>query len=246
MLELSNVFAGYGAGDVLESISFKLSAGERLGILGANGCGKSTLLRLIAGLMPYRGNALLCGVQIKKLPRKILAKNIAMLTQIPPPTYSFTVYDTVMMGRFVHIASLLGSLSSHDREAVENALEAVNMQDMRHRLITQLSGGQLQRVFLARTLAQESEIILLDEPTNHLDLRYQLELIDYLGILKKTIIGVMHDINHARRLCERLLVLKEGKMLHDGNLCEEALVDAFDVDVGRYMRETYGVWIKKS
>ena len=253
MLTLANVSAGYGGGDVIFDISLRIQAGENLSIIGQNGCGKTTLLKVIANILPFRGEFLLGGQPVRKLRHRDIAKKIAMLSQISGTYFSYTVFDTVMMGRYLHVKNqMLGLPSAEDHECVTRCLETVNMLDVCDREISTLSGGQLQRVFLARTLAQEPSIILLDEPTNHLDLKYQIELVEYLRKWAadggRAVIGVMHDINLAMRLSEKLLVMKNGRIQAYGKTDEivsgELLESAYDIDVARYMRESLRVWEK--
>ncbi len=153
-------------------------------LLGPNGCGKTTLARAMAALIDYQGQIELDGRSIRKMKRREIAGRIAVMSQVTQIYFPFTVYETVMLGRYQHMSRrVLGNPAAEDREMVERCLESVRLSDLRDRQIDELSGGQRQRVFLAQTLAQDPEIILLDEPTNHLDVRHQLELIDYLPSL---------------------------------------------------------------
>ena len=244
MLSLKNVSAGYGAGDVLKDITLEITPGQKLSIIGPNGCGKSTLLRVMAGLLPYTGEISLNGKTLKKMPRNQVAAKIAMLSQMSPISFSYTAYDTVMMGRYARNKTMLGIPTPEDKQITEDCLKTVDMFSERDKDITKLSGGQLQRVFLARTLAQEPEIILLDEPTNHLDLKYQIELIDYLQETRRAVVGVLHDINQAMRLSRDFLVLKNGSILARGRdvPTDELLYDAYGIDVADYMRESFRKW----
>jgi iron complex transport system ATP-binding protein len=156
-----------------------------------------------------------------------------------------------MMGRYLHIQDgLFGLPSNEDTLHVMRCLEAVNLVGEKDNEITKLSGGQLQRVFLARTLVQEPEIILLDEPTNHLDLKYQIELVEYLRAWaadgNRAIIGVLHDINLALRLSENILVMKEGCIQAYGKTTEivtgDLLKKTYEIDVVRHMRESLKRW----
>lgn len=251
MLSLRNVSAGYNGAKVIKDISFSVNAGESLSIIGPNGCGKTTLLKAIANLLPYEGDVELDGISARKLKSREISRKIAMLNQIAAIYFSYTIFDTVMMGRYLHIKDrLLGLPSEEDKARVMSCLEAVDLAGDRDREITKLSGGQLQRVFLARTLAQEPDIILLDEPTNHLDLKYQIELIEYLkawaGAGRRVVVGVLHDINLALRMSGNLLVMKEGRVQAYGKTDDivsgELLERAYEVDVARYMRESLKIW----
>ena len=251
MLSLTNISLGYGNGDVVNDVSFTLNAGENLSIIGPNGCGKTTLLKAIAGLLPFRGEVELGGKSTRKMKHKEIASKIAMLSQITGVYFTYSVFDTVMMGRYLHIKDkLLGIPSDDDKAHVRRCLETVDLWAEKDREITTLSGGQLQRVFLARTLAQEPEIILLDEPTNHLDLKYQVELIEYLRSWaapgNRAVVGVLHDINLAMRLSDKLLIMKAGRIQALGKTDEivtgALLRQTYGIDVAGYMRESMKVW----
>lgn len=253
MLEIRRISAGYGEGDIVKDISLTVSPNENLCIMGPNGCGKTTLLKAIAGLLPYRGEVLMDGKPLKDLGSKGIARKVALLSQISGVYFSYTVEETVMMGRYVHMKDgVWGRPLKADKEAVERCLSAVNLMDERDKEISRLSGGQLQRVFLARTLVQEPEIILLDEPTNHLDLKYQVELIDYLQAWReqegKSVIGVLHDINLAMRLADNVLLMVDGKAYAYGSAAEvitaESLERVYQTDVAGYMLESLRKWEK--
>lgn len=251
MLTLHDVSVGYGGDDVVKHISLCVKAGENLSIIGPNGCGKTTLLKAIANILPYKGNIELDQTSTHKMKQKEIAKKIAMMSQISGIYFSYTVFDTVMMGRYLHIKDkILGLPSAKDKEHVMDCLKAVDLWNEKDREITKLSGGQLQRVFLARTLAQEPEIILLDEPTNHLDLKYQVELVEYLrnwtANSNRAVIGVLHDINLALRLSDNLMIMKEGHIQAYGKSSEiitgELLQNTYEIDVAGYMRDSLKIW----
>ncbi|WFA08876.1 ABC transporter ATP-binding protein [Tissierella sp. Yu-01] len=250
MLELRNVSAGYDGVDVLKDISFSLNYGENLCILGPNGCGKTTLIKAIAGLIPIKGKIFIDGKDIGRLKRSEIASKIAVMSQLSSIFFSYTVYETVLLGRYLHMKGVFKEPSKYDKSCVERSLKAVGLYKLRDKQINTLSGGQLQRVFLARTLAQEPSIILLDEPTNHLDLRYQAELIDYLKEWSKeeghSIVGVLHDINLAMRLGEKFLLLDEGRIMSYGNankaVTNDLLNKAFGMDVVGFMLDSLKMW----
>jgi len=251
LLTLSNVSAGYNGTDVIRDISFRVGRNENLSIIGPNGCGKTTLLRAIANILPFRGEIEIGGRPLRGMKHREVTLKIAMLSQISGIYFSYNVYDTVMMGRYLHIRDkLLGLPSEEDRERVRRCLEAVDLVAEADRPITTLSGGQLQRVFLARTLAQAPEVILLDEPTNHLDLKYQIELIEYLREWaaegNRSVVGVMHDINQAMKLSDNVMVMKGGKIRaigKSGEVVTDALMEeVYEVDVAGYMRESLKRW----
>lgn len=251
MIKVKEISAGYGGADVLHDISFSLDPGENLSIIGPNGCGKTTLLRVIAGTIGFSGEVLLNDSSVRSMRKKVLGKKVAMLSQHTQIYFNYTVFEIVMMGRYVHgSGSLLDRPSKFDRLAVETALKRVGMLELKDRDVDTLSGGQLQRVFLAKLLAQDPDVILLDEPTNHLDLSYQVEMIRFLkewsAKEKKTVIGVLHDINLAMLLSDKVLLMEDGRIKALGK-CKEvfssgALESAYKMDVAGYMLEMLKQW----
>jgi len=240
MLTVRNVCAGYGARDVLHEISFSLQPGENLAILGPNGCGKTTLLRVLAGLLPYRGEVNFSGRNLASLPPLALAAQVGLMSQNTQAAFDYTVREVVRMGRYrLRRGGLLGG-DPEGEAAATRAMEAVGLLELKDRPVSALSGGQRQRVFLARVLAQEPAIILLDEPTNHLDLKNQLELMAYLREYTaggaRRVIGVFHDLTLAPMLCTQALFMKEGRVLEQGAFREIA--------TPAFLREVYGVDVR--
>lgn len=250
MLLVEHLYCGYGKTQVIHDLSFQVAAGERLCILGPNGCGKTTLLRALAGVLPWQGYIEADGVSLHGLSPKQRAKKIAMMSQFSRTAFDYTVYEAVMLGRYAHRGeSLFPVETAADRSAVEDALRRTGVWELRERAVTRLSGGQLQRVFLARTFAQEPQIILLDEPANHLDPRYQAALLenlrDWTADQKRCVVGVFHDIGLALAFADAVLLLEEGRLLSCGpveNLDRKLLDRLYGMDVRRYMKEMYGWW----
>ena len=205
MIEVSHVSAGYGGQDVLKDLSFSLSQGENLAILGPNGCGKTTLLRVMAGLLPCRGDVSVDGKRISRMKPRELAAHIGLMSQNMQIPFDYTVEDVVRMGRYrMRRRGLFEAENREDGQAVRDALETVGLWELRNRTANTLSGGQQQRVFLARVFAQQPEIVMLDEPTNHLDLSSQIELMQQLRLYgsqpNRQVIGVFHDLTLAPML----------------------------------------------
>jgi len=250
-IEAQNLYAGYDNTDVIHNISFKVNAGESLCVLGPNGCGKSTLLKSIARIIDYRGLVTLNGKNARTIPRKEFAKKIALLGQTAQVLFPYTVHETVSMGRYAYSTGFLKNLSADDNDIIENIIAKLDIADIRDRMIDELSGGQLQRVFLARTLAQTPEVILLDEPTNHLDLKYQIELLTFLKSwvkeTGKTLVAVFHDLNLARQFGDAALLMNNGTVAAGGTIAEtlrgEILQQVYGIDIQGFMRESLGKWV---
>lgn len=250
MLEVKSVSCGYDNIDIVKDVSFKVERGNNLCIVGPNGCGKSTLLKSIANLLDYRGNITLDSMEISKLNRKDLAKNVALMTQASNIYFSYTVYETVSLGRYAHIKGVFSKIGKKDEEIILKSIESVGLLDIKDKLITELSGGQLQRVYLARAFAQDPDIILLDEPTNHLDLKCQIEILDYLNKWtkenNKIVVAVLHDLNLVQTFGEKVVMMNKGKIVSTGTaknvLNGDKLKEVYGVDVKEFMLEALEKW----
>ncbi|HHD2754208.1 TPA: ABC transporter ATP-binding protein [Clostridium perfringens] len=250
MLEVKNLCCGYDENDVVHNISFKVNRGENISIIGPNGCGKSTILKALANLIEYKGEIKLDGVEIKKIKRKDLAKKVALMSQNSEIYFSYTVFETVALGRYAHINGIFSSLSNEDKDIVLKCIESVGLLEEKDKLINELSGGQLQRVYLARAFAQEPDILLLDEPTNHLDLKCQIEILDYINKWtkenNKTVIGVLHDLNLVQMFSEDVILIKEGQIYSHGKAREilnsYKIKDVYKIDIRKFMLEALEKW----
>lgn len=251
MLTLKNVSAGYNGTDVIHGITAAFALGKNYCLLGPNGCGKTTLLRAMAGIIPARGEITIDRKPISGMRRREIAKKIAVMSQITTLYFPYTVYETVMLGRYQHMKrALFSQAGSTDRAVVKRCLTQTGLWDLRDRQIDRLSGGQRQRVFLAQALAQEPDMILLDEPTNHLDVKHQIELIDALHEWtadgRHGVIGVFHDVNLALRLSDDVLFMKDGRIHGRGEFDEVVtrafLMDVYGMDVADYMQTSMEKW----
>ncbi|KMY52033.1 ATP-binding cassette domain-containing protein [Peribacillus loiseleuriae] len=218
MLTVTELIGGYTREmPVLKNLTFEVARGELFGILGPNGSGKTTLLQMMSGILPYHsGEIMLKGKRLQDYRTKELARVIAVLPQHSTQAFSYTVKETVSLGRYAHQKGLLQSWSTEDEEVVQKVMKQTGVTQFQHISFEQLSGGEKQRVLLAQSLAQEPEILFLDEPTNHLDLSYQKELLDLMKRWTKkkdlTVISIFHDLNLASLYCDRLLLLDKGKI----------------------------------
>lgn len=250
MLEVKNLFCKYDGDDILHNLSFSIKEGENVAIIGPNGCGKSTILKALANLIEYRGSIELDSVEIKNIKRKDLAKKIALMSQNSETYFSYTVFETVSLGRYAHIDGAFSSLSEKDRDIVLKCIESVGLLEDKDKLIRELSGGQIQRVYLARAFAQDPEILLLDEPTNHLDLKCQIEILNYINKWtkenNKTVIGVLHDLNLVQVFSEDVILIKEGKIYSSGKakdvLNSSKIQDVYKIDIRKFMLEALEKW----
>jgi iron complex transport system ATP-binding protein len=250
MLEIKDLFCGYQGIDVIRGIELRVERGEVLCIVGPNGCGKTTLLKSIVRLIPYRGSITLEGREVSSFSRKALAQKIALLGQSSELYFPYSVHDTVALGRYPYSAGFLRDRTEEDERIITDILKRLEIYEERDRMINELSGGQLQRVFLAQTLVQDPELILLDEPTNHLDLKHQVELLRYLtrwaGENNKTVIGVLHDLNLARFFAHTTAILGGGSLIAWGK--PETVLDGatlqrlYGIDIRQFMLDSLENW----
>lgn len=226
--------AGYDNAPVLTNISLALHPGELTAILGPNGSGKSTLLHCLSGtLRPLSGDILLDGSSLPQLSPKKRARRIAVLPQRLTAYAGLTALDLALMGRYPH-AGAHGFFTRADHAAAWRSLEAMHAKALAHRALDALSGGELQRVFLARALAQEADILLLDEPAGALDPARSADLFALLGELTASgtcVAAVLHDINAAALYCHRVAALKHGQLIFDisaSSLTSQHLSELYD------------------
>ncbi|GAB3766515.1 ABC transporter ATP-binding protein [Microlunatus parietis] len=218
---------------LLHGVSLTAPAGRLTGVLGPNGAGKSTLLRLIAGLTrPAAGRVLLGDHDLHRLPRKVRARRVAYLEQQSTTEQPLLVRQVVELGRIPHLGRWQPP-GPADRAAVLDALVAVGMIEYAERRWSTLSGGEQQRVQLARALAQQPEVLILDEPTNHLDLAAQLTIMAQVAAAGRTGIAAVHDLNLAASYCDRVVLLSGGSVVAAGTPAEVLTPDVIE--------EVYGV-----
>jgi len=235
-LKVKNVEFGYNSTLVLEGVSMDLDSSEIVGIVGPNGAGKSTLIRCIDRiLLPGGGTILLDENDISNMTRMEIAKRMGYVPQTTTRVFPATVFDTVLMGRRPHLG---WKSSEEDVDKVLEILELLGIMEFAMRDFNEISGGQQQKVLIARALAQEADILLLDEPTSNLDIRHQLEVMEIMTniVHRKKISAVMaiHDLNLAARYTSRILMLNGGRIFAAGNpesvLTEENIRRAYGVE----------------
>lgn len=220
LLKIDNIDFSYQSSKVLDGVTFEVKNGEFLGIMGPNGSGKTTLLRCISNVLsPQIGTVLIDGKSIQKLSRKEVARNIGVVPQTSTIDFTFTVSELVLMGRTPY-TERFKSESTHDFKIAEDAMKLTNTLHLAERTFNELSGGEKQRVIIARALAQEPKILLLDEPTVHLDITSQFEILKLVKNLSKqkeiVVIAVFHDLNLAAQYSDRLILLDNGKIVSIG------------------------------
>ncbi|MEN3188119.1 MAG: ABC transporter ATP-binding protein [Atribacterota bacterium] len=218
-LSVENLGFRYDTAKVLCDVSFALAKGAFMGIIGPNGSGKSTLLHLLAGVLPLQeGKIILAGQDSQRYSRVEWARKVAIVFQEIPPRVNLSCLEVVMMGRFPRLQKWRRE-SENDERAVQWAMEVTHTWLFAEQNFSELSGGEKQRVMIARALAQEPELLLLDEPTSHLDVLHQLEVMQILLHLREqgiTILGVFHDVNLVAQFCHEVLLLKKGSVLEFG------------------------------
>lgn len=201
---------------IIRDIGMQVKTGEFVGIIGPNGSGKSTLLRSVYRVsQPSAGWIGLDGEDLYGLSTREVARRMAVVRQESSVEFDFSVLEIVMMGRSVH-KRLFQADTALDIGICEDALERVGMREYGQRSFFSLSGGEKQRVLIARALAQQASFLVLDEPTNHLDIRYQLQVLDLVKMLGVTVLSALHDLNLAAMYCDRLYVMKDGEIVASG------------------------------
>ena len=237
ILRINNIACRYDAANVLENIDFSAKGGDFIGVVGPNASGKSTLLKSISKVLkPYTGVVLLNERDVHTLKSAEIAKNLAVVPQESVISFAFTALEVVLMGRTPHL-NRFEMESTQDLIIAQKSMELTNTWYLAERPIDTLSGGEKQRIIIARALTQEPRVLLLDEPTDHLDINHQIEILDLIKRLSKekemVVIGVFHDLNIVSQYCERLILLHKGRIFAAGG--------AGDVLTGENIEKVYGV-----
>jgi iron complex transport system ATP-binding protein len=241
MIRLHGLSGGYGGISIVKDIDLTVRHGEFMALLGPNGSGKSTIFKLITGLLPKKaGDIEIAGRSLDRYSAIELARILTVLTQEQPVPFDFTVEEIVMLGRFAHQRGLFKAVSAMDKLIVEEVMEITGVTRYRDTCFSFLSGGEKQRVLLAKALAQEPQILLLDEPTNHLDVRHTFEMLSLLKAWQRsrdlTVFAILHDLNVAALYADRIALLHEGRLVDvgDANVLrnERLLEETYQVKIG--------------
>lgn len=250
MLEVKNMTVRYGELTVVNDLSFNVNEGQWLMIVGPNGAGKSTVLHAITQGVSYSGLVTVYGDDVKKMKSTQRAKKIGVLAQNHFVGYEYTVEEIVRLGRYAHSNGILSGSRDSDEKAVEDALALTGMTELRNKSVLTLSGGELQRTFLAQTFAQNPQLLLLDEPTNHLDLVYQKQIFalisDWVKERGRAVVSVVHDLSLAKAFGTEALLMDKGKRIAFGKtqdvLSAEYLNPVYSMDVNHWMKTMLSQW----
>ena len=236
MLRLEGVRIGYGGREVVRGISLEVGRGEMVGVVGPNGAGKSTIIKGISGVLPLMGGRIyINGRDMKEMGRREVARLVGVVPQNPQIPPAFTGLEFVLLGRTPH----LGLLRFEGRRDIERSMRAMELTGSSHlamRRMGEISGGERQRILIARALSQEPQILLLDEPTAHLDINYSVEILSLIKSLSREGLAVLvaiHDLNLASLFCDRIILIKDGTLFSEGK--------PEDVLIPENLKKVYGV-----
>lgn len=243
-LNAEHVSVSLAGTDIVKDISLKVNNNQFVGIIGPNGCGKSTLLKSIYKVIkPQKGSVFLGNKDVIRSSARVVSKNMGVVGQFNDLSFDFTVQEMVMMGRTPH-KKLMESDNTRDYKIVADALARVNLTQYADRSYLTLSGGEKQRVILARAIAQEPQFLVLDEPTNHLDIKYQLQILSIVKSLNIGVLAALHDLPMAAAYCDSLYVIKEGSIIASGSptaiLSKELIRQVYEIDCELYTNPITG------
>lgn len=234
MIKLKNINYSHDQEPFIEDLTLRIQRGRFCALLGPNGSGKSTLLKLMVGLLkPQFGNILIEDFDIRNLKTNELAQMISYVPQREDVIFEFSVYDTVMMGRNPYQGRW--QVPNHaDHQLVQETLKRTHLNHLQHRMLSQLSGGELQRALIARAIVQQTPIMLLDEPLANIDIAHKYEIMDILSNLQHdtgvTIVVVLHDFSIAAQYCDETILMSNGKIIQQGSF-KEVITDASLSDI---------------
>lgn len=238
MINLSQVTKSYDGALVVDNVTIDLEPGGVTAIIGPNGAGKSSLLSMMARLLPMSAGIInVDGLDVQTTKSDIIAKKLAVLRQDNHVASRISVNELVEFGRYPHSK---GRLDATDRFKVDQAIEMLELEDLRHRYLDQLSGGQRQRAFVAMVIAQDTPYLLLDEPLNNLDMKHAVSLMKLIrsasAEMGKTVLVVLHDINFASCYADKILIMRQGKLAHYGTpaqvITPQIMRNIYEIEVG--------------
>lgn len=220
MIELEHIQVSYGKREILRDIDATVAPGRITAVMGPNGCGKTTLLRCIGGLLePTAGSIKIDGQEVGSYTARALAQKVAFVRQQAQTDFEFSAFETVLMGRNPYQHHLQNE-SQKDWDIVEQCMKQTNTWHLRLSKPAEMSGGEMQRVMIARALAQQTPVLLMDEPVSNLDIAHQLEIMRLLRTTDKTVVIVIHDLNLALQFCDDLLLILNGALLFHGPIAQ--------------------------
>lgn len=250
LLEVQNLSVRYGSAEIVKNISFRVREGEWLVVAGPNGAGKSTLLSAVAQSAPYSGTVLIGGADARKMKTRERARKMGVLTQSHFVGYGFSVEEVIRLGRYAYSGGMLNAKDDEGEAAFREAVRLTGLERFLKQSILTVSGGELQRAFLAQLLCQNPGLMLLDEPTNHLDLKYQKEIFslvtEWLKTPGRAVVSVVHDLSIARAFGSRALLMNRGEAVAEGPvsevLTENLLNRVYEMDVQSWMKTLLNQW----
>ncbi len=220
MIELKHIQVSYGKREILHDIDAAIAPGRITAVMGPNGCGKTTLLRCIGGLLePTSGSVGIDGQEVGSYSARALAQKVAFVRQQAQTDFEFSAFETVLMGRNPYQHHLQNE-SQKDWDIVEQCMKQTNTWHLRLAKPAEMSGGEMQRVMIARALAQQTPVLLMDEPVSNLDIAHQLEIMRLLRTTDKTVVIVIHDLNLALQFCDDLMLIHNGALLFHGRMAD--------------------------
>ncbi len=238
-IEVNNLSYSYGREPILKGVELRIAKGTFAGIVGPNGSGKTTLAKnIMRALSPEKKTVYISGEDVRDMTHKALAVKLAAVPQSTVIEYDFTVEDIVLMGRAPHIGRFQRE-TKRDFDIVEEAMQKTDIWHLRKRSVREISGGERQRVIIARALAQEPSVLVLDEPVSHLDIKHQIGLMELTKKLCRekniTVLAILHDLNFAMAYCDQVMLVHQGQIKDDGRpetvLTRARIKEVYDIDV---------------
>ncbi|MBE7003391.1 MAG: ABC transporter ATP-binding protein [Ruminococcaceae bacterium] len=250
LLEVNRLSVHLGGRDIVRDVSFSVDEGDWLMIVGPNGAGKSTIVNAISQGVPYTGTALFRGKDLRGFKPHLLAQHVGVLSQNHAVGYAFSVEEVVRLGRYAYAPGVFSARTDTDEQAVDEALRLTGLREIAGQSVLTLSGGELQRAFLAQLFAQDPELLILDEPTNHLDLVYQKQVFSLIEQWRqkpgRAVVSVVHDLSLALHCGSAAVLLDRGSVAASGAVREvltaERLQDVYDMDVKDWMQTLLRQW----